>query len=193
MTKKVTLFLILALAAFLLFKKCNNGNFNPRYELGEAIDSLHQVKVYYNGSVKNISGRNVIEGYNLGLKYQCVEFVKRYYYERYQHKMPNSYGHAISFFDPLVEDGQMNKQRNLRQYSNPSISKPRVGDLIVLNTTRSNKFGHVAIVSAVFDSEFEIIQQNAGAFAASRERYGLEKTDDGWRVENRRVLGWLRK
>ena len=63
-------------------------SFNP--EVGTIIDSYNGVNIYYNGNnFKNVLGRNVSEdGYNLGLKYQCVEFVKRYYYKRYGHKMP---------------------------------------------------------------------------------------------------------
>ncbi|OCG61857.1 hypothetical protein [Gilliamella sp. GillExp13] len=65
------------------------------------------MKVYYNGSINNVRGRNIAkDGYNLGLKYQCVEFIKRYYYQRFNHKMPNSYGHAKEFFDPSIVDGK---------------------------------------------------------------------------------------
>jgi len=51
--------------------------------------------VYYNGSVGHVSGRNLVpDGYNPGLKYQCVEFVKRYYYQHLNHKIPDSYRHT---------------------------------------------------------------------------------------------------
>ena len=57
--------------------------------------------------MNNVSGRNVtVDGYNLGLKYQCVEFVKRYYYKHYRHKMPNSYGNAKDFFIAQISDGR---------------------------------------------------------------------------------------
>ncbi|SUD83261.1 Uncharacterised protein [Stutzerimonas stutzeri] len=49
------------------------------------------------------------DGYNLGLRYQCVEFVKRYYFERHGHRMPDTYGHAKSFFDPSLGDGALNE------------------------------------------------------------------------------------
>jgi len=39
---------------------------------GAPLDSLHGVIVYHNGSMSNVSGRNVVEGYNVGLRYQCV-------------------------------------------------------------------------------------------------------------------------
>ncbi len=75
-------------------------NPNPSFSIGKTLDSFNNVAVYYNGSVENIVERNTTpDGYNLGLKYQCVEFVKRYYYEYYHHKMPDSYGNAIDFYD----------------------------------------------------------------------------------------------
>ncbi|MDW5290896.1 hypothetical protein [Formosa sp. PL04] len=61
----------------------------------------------------HVSGRNTTpDGYNLGLKYQCVEFVKGYYYEHYNHKMPDSYGHAKSFFNSGIKDGKRRNQRD---------------------------------------------------------------------------------
>lgn len=163
-------------------------------EVGDKVDSLNGVYVYYNNSVGNVSGRNTTaDGYNLGLKYQCVEFVKRYYYEHLDHKMPDSYGHAKDFYVKGVADGKKVKSRNLFQYTNPSSSKPKVNDLLVYDGTTFNKYGHVAIVSKVSDKEIEIIQQNPGASGPSRETYKLTKMDGKWNVEQGKVLGWLRK
>lgn len=163
-------------------------------EVGDKVDSLNGVYVYYNSSVGNVSGRNTAaDGYNLGLKYQCVEFVKRYYYEHLDHKMPDSYGHAKDFFAKGVADGQRVKSRNLVQYTNPSSSKPKVNDLLVYGGTSFNKYGHVAIVSKVSDDKVEIIQQNPGASGPSRETYKLTQKDGKWKIEQGRALGWLRK
>ncbi len=163
-------------------------------EVGDKVDSLNGVYVYYNSSVGNVSGRNTAaDGYNLGLKYQCVEFVKRYYYEHLNHKMPDSYGHAKDFFAKGVADGQWVKSRNLVQYTNPSSSKPKVNDLLVYGGTSFNKYGHVAIVSKVSDDKVEIIQQNPGASGPSRETYKLTQKDGKWKIEQGRALGWLRK
>lgn len=171
-----------------------NPNFKTSYSVGQAIDSLNGVKVYYNGGIGNVSGRNLTaDNYNLGLKYQCVEFVKRYYYEHMNHKMPDSYGNAVDFFDPDLKDGAYNKRRDLTQYSNPSESKPEVDDLIIFSGTASNEYGHVAIVSNVTDLEIEIIQQNPGPFAESRVTFSLDKTNGKWRINNDRIMGWLRK
>lgn len=142
--------------------------------VGTKIDQLHGVAVYYNGRVGNVSGRNTSkDGYNIGLKYQCVEFVKRYYYQHFNHKMPDSYGHAKDFFDKSLADGSKNRRRNLTQYKNPSQTKPQVGDLIVFDRTKYNPYGHVAIISKVSKNRVQIIQQNPGPKGKSRESYPL--------------------
>ena len=194
MKKRILLILgvlILLVVGFLVFKKIN---LNPNYEIGQKIDSLNGVAVYYNGGVGNVDGRSLAkDGYNLGLKYQCVEFVKRYYYEELNHKMPDTYGHAKDFFNSQVKDGKINKQRNLRQYKNPSKSKPKINDLVIYSGTTLNKYGHVSIISNVTENEIEIIQQNPGPFGNSREKYDLINENGKWIIKNDRILGWLRK
>ncbi len=183
--------LIVLAGGIFIFK---NIHLNVTYEIGQEIDSFNNIPVYYNGNVGNIDGRQLTnDGYNLGLKYQCVEFVKRYYYEHLNHKMPDSYGHAKDFFNPSVKDGKINKQRNLLQYTNLSVSKPKVNDLVIYSGTIFNKFGHVAIVTKVLESEIEIIQQNPGPYNNSRETYKLIYSYNKWYIDNHRIVGWLRK
>jgi len=183
--------LILSIGGLWIFKKFN---FKNDLSVGQPIDSLNGVYVYYNGVVNNVTGRNTTaDGYNLGLKYQCVEFVKRYYYEHLKHKMPNSYGHAKDFFDKTLKDGQKSKKRGLTQYTNPGKRKPKVNDLLIFGGTTFNKYGHVAIVSKVAENEIEIIQQNPGQYGKSRNTFQLENKDGKWKILNGRILGWLRK
>jgi len=169
-------------------------NWNSRHRVGEEIDRLNGVPVFYNGGVAHSSGRNLApDGYNLGLKFQCVEFVKRYYYERLHHPMPDAYGHAKSFFAPDLPDGATNQQRGLLQFTNGSANQPRPDDLLVFGPSLLNRFGHVAIISSVTDSSVEIVQQNPGPFRPSRETIPLRHENGRWRLENPRVRGWLRK
>ncbi len=162
------------------------------FSVGQKMDSLNGVYVYYNGLMNNVSGRNrAKDGYNLGLKYQCVEFVKRYYYKHLNHKMPNTYGHAKAFFQKNLKDGALNKSRNLYQYTNPSRSKPKPNDLVIFDGTLGNKYGHVAIISKVTSDKVEVIQQNVGL--SSRETYDLEYKNHKWKIKNKRIFGWLRK
>ncbi len=159
-------------------------NLNPARRPGEQIDTFNNVAVYYNGGVNHSAGRNLsADGYNLGIRYQCVEFVKRYYFERFSHRMPDSYGHARDFFDPVVPDGALNPRRGLMQYRRDGAGAPQVEDLLVLGPSLFNPYGHVAIVTGLRDGGIEVIQQNPGPFGASREVISRD---------NARLLGWLR-
>lgn len=160
------------------------------YEVGETIDNWNNVSVYYNGSTGNTSGRHVTaDGYNLGLKWQCVEFVKRYYYEHLNHQFPDSYGHAKDLFNPALADGTLNTQRGLLQFKNGGASKLQPDDIIIFDSNFFNEYGHVAIVTTVSDDAFEVIQQNTGT--RTRQSFPLEKLDGNWQT-NDRILGWLR-
>ncbi len=159
---------------------------------GDTLDVFNNVFVFYNKSMNNTFGRNLTkDGYNLGLKWQCVEFVKRYYYKHLNHKMPNSYGHAKDFYNMNLNDGELNRDRNLLQFSNGSKLKPKVDDLVVFKGNMFNSYGHVAVISKVSDSEIEIIQQNVGT--TSRETFTLKFKNNLWYVRKSSILGWLRK
>lgn len=163
-------------------------------KVGRVIDNFNGVDIYFNGNVSNIQGRSVTaDGYNLGLRYQCVEFVKRFYYEYYNHKMPDSYGNAKDFYSYAIEDGQINPARDLRQFSNPSKSRPKTGDLLIFGPTPYNKFGHVGIISKVENDRIQIAQQNPGKNNPSRQWFPLEKKGSEHFINHQYVLGWLRK
>ncbi|HUH28082.1 MAG TPA: CHAP domain-containing protein [Gelidibacter sp.] len=165
--------------------------FNAK-KVGDTLDVFNDVYVFYNKNMSNVAGRNLTkEGYNLGLKWQCVEFVKRYYYDHLNHKMPNSYGHAKDFFNPALKDNQKNKDRNLVQFTNGSQLKPEVNDLIIFKGNILNPYGHVAIISKVDKNSIEVVQQNVGR--ESREDFKLRLKNDKWFVGDSSVLGWLRK
>ena len=69
-----------------------------------------------------------------------------------------------------------------------------VSDLVVMDKTRFNPYGHVVIVSKVTDSYIEIIQQNPGISVSSRQVYKLSQNEEGkWEIQHKRILGWLRK
>lgn len=165
--------------------------FNAK-NIGDTLDVFNNVYVIYNKSMNNTSGRHLTkDGYNLGLKWQCVEFVKRYYYEHLNHKMPNSYGHAKDFFNAQVLDGNLNTDRNLLQFTNGSTSLPKVNDLLIFSGNVFNPYGHVAIISEVGEDYIEIVQQNVGK--TSRDKLDLEHIEAKWTIDESNVLGWLRK
>ncbi|MAB25695.1 MAG: CHAP domain-containing protein [Pseudomonadales bacterium] len=166
---------------------------NSQHAVGEQLDELNGVAIYYNGGVNTVQGRNLSEdGYNLGLRYQCVEFVKRYYFERYGHRMPDSYGHAKDFFDASLSDGNLNAQRAMLQFRNGSPEPPKADDLLVFAPSLLNRYGHVAIIARVGNASLQIAQQNPGPFGSSREDLGLSQKEGKWYIDESRVLGWLR-
>lgn len=158
-----------------------------------AIDSLNGIQVYYNGPISHVGGRSVAKnGYNYGLQWQCVEFVKRYYAEHLGHYMPDADGHAKDFYDKTLPDASFNDARALVQYENPSLKKPEINDILVFDRSLGNKYGHIGIISAVFEDKIEIIQQNAGPDTPTRAYLDLIYENGRWKIDQHRVLGWLR-
>lgn len=173
--------------------KSETAGLAEKHAIAKPVDSYKGVTVFYNGSVKNVHGRNTTaDGYNLGLKYQCVEFVKRFYLEVYDHKMPNSYGHAKEFFNPALNDGDWNKDRGMWQFSNGSLMKPRKDDVLIFGEAPFNDFGHIAIIIAVEKDHIEIIQQNPGIGNPSRVKYPLYYRKGIYTIGEAFTLGWLR-
>lgn len=162
------------------------------FRIGDIIDSYNDVPVYYNGSnYKAVQGRNTTrDGYNLGLKYQCVEYVKRYYYEVYNHKMPNSYGHAKDLFDTSLEDVAYNTARGLMQYRNSRYEMPKVGDILVYGKFEGNPFGHTGIISKVGSDYIELVQQNYGL--KTRQELKLVEFMGIYTIADYDLYGWLR-
>ncbi len=177
---------------FLALCICFLSSTNFNIYRGEVLDSYNGVPVYYNGeNYTNVSGRNISsDGYNLGLKYQCVEFVKRYYYEYYNHKMPNSYGHAKDFFDKSLNDKEFNQERGLLQFRNVRTHRPLAGDIIIYDSDSGNPFGHVGIITEVGDDFVELIQQNIGT--KTRQKLKLVKYAGIYTIADYDILGWLR-
>ncbi len=158
------------------------------------IDNYKGVPVYHNGSLSSVYGRNVTDdGYNLGLKYQCVEFVKRFYYEHYNHKMTQSYGHAKEFYNHSLSDGSFNEGRGLFQYKNGSNYQPQEGAILVFGSDGTNAYGHVGIISAVKDGEIEMVSQNNGRNQKSRSTIPLLLVNGKYKIDSDYVLGWLAK
>jgi len=160
-------------------------------KVGKVLDTYRGVPVYDNGLLffrsygKNYGG----DGYYYGQKWQCVEFVKRFYYEAEHHKMPDVMGHAKSFFDESIADGALNPRRGLFQYRNGSTNKPNPDDLMVFTDT---KFGHVAIVTMVNENSLEVIQQNI--LSGTRRQFTFVNSNQHYFVTSPRIpAGWLRK
>jgi hypothetical protein len=81
--------------------------------VGKVLDGYRGIPVYDNGLLYFRSyGKHYSQnGYYYGQKWQCVEFIKRFFYDAKGHKMPDVMGHAKSFFDDTLSDGALNPLR----------------------------------------------------------------------------------
>ncbi len=158
--------------------------------VGMKLDEFRGVAVYDNGPmIARAHGRHFADdGYYFGQKWQCVEYVKRFFHQAHDHRMPDVWGHAKDFFDDAVPHGQVNPRRGLVQFRNGRAEPPRAGDLVVFT---NGYYGHVAIVSAVRSNEVEVIQQNI--LGRPRDVFLLASGKDRHQVGKEYApAGWLR-
>ncbi len=193
-TAILTAVLLMALGMRALWKHVGSEfitqKLSPQIPVGTVLDRENGVAVRANGdSAYKSHGKNYSsDGYYYGKRWQCVEFVKRYYYDHFKHRMPDGWGHAKSFYDPTVKQGCLNTTRGLVQFQNGGNEPPKPGDLLVYDY---GKYGHVAIVSKVRKHTVEIVQQNVKG--RPRAVIPLEKTSTGWLLDKGgNVAGWLR-
>jgi len=185
---------LLAFAAIFIYQEMSRFQHPsppPPPGVGEIVDIYRGVAVYSNGpDIVASWGRNFDEsGYYFGQKWQCVEFIKRFYFQAKHHEMPDVMGHAKDFFDPSLASGSLNPRRALIQFSNGGTEPPQPDDLLVWN--RGN-YGHVAIVTEVGEDYVEFIQQNISGFP--RARMSLKNLINSWVVgDDWQPAGWLRK
>ncbi|HBJ2608954.1 CHAP domain-containing protein [Clostridium botulinum] len=193
---KGLIFLIIIIILFIVGKafvsnKLHQMLLHKENSIGDVLDSYKEVNVFYNGNNygENHGKSYSKDGYYYGYKWQCVEYVKRFYYKVKDHKMPDVYGNAKDFFDINTEQGHLNKRRGLIQYRNGENEKPKVDDLLVFTDT---EFGHVVIVTEVGNDYIEVIQQNIGS--SSRDKFTLKYKNKKYFIGGKRSpAGWLRK
>ncbi|MGH8498304.1 MAG: CHAP domain-containing protein [Methylococcales bacterium] len=149
------------------------------------------VPVFSNGVDKDRShGQhfNSENDYYYGQKWQCVEFVKRFYEQVLHYRMPHVWGHAKDYFDDRVGHGELNTRRGLLQFRNRGDDYPGVHDILVFSDTQ---YGHVAIVTRVSSHCVEVVQQNIAGNPV--ESFGLTQANGTFFVHTPRTpLGWLR-
>jgi len=162
----------------------------PWPPLGEIAHTYNNIPIYSNGEAtyKSHGKHYAKDGYYYGKKWQCVEFIKRYYHHAHNHHMPDTYGHAKDFYDTSLPHGKNNPSRNMVQYKNNSSEPPKPNDLLVWN---SGKFGHVAIITQVTKNSITVVQQNVKNHAIQTIPY-VKKNKTHQIITNPPPVGWLR-
>lgn len=158
--------------------------------VGRSLDSYRNIQVYDNGLLYfRAYGRHFSsDGYYYGQKWQCVEFIKRFYFDSIGHRMPDVMGHAKDFFDPLLSHRGYNAQRDMVQFLNGGDEPPAPDDLLVF---RDTEYGHVAIVVSVDADRVHVIQQNI--IGRPRQTFTLRRMNGAYSIiSSRSPAGWLR-
>jgi len=140
---------------------------------GSYLGSFNGVAIYSNGSNGYYSGStNAVNGYTTGIKWQCVEFTTRYFWQKFGRKIGG--GNANTQFSNALAKG-------LNRAPNGSSNGPQAGNLICSN---GGSYGHCAIVASVNPSAgyLAVVEQNwanNGADANQSHRLSLKVTTSG--------------
>ena len=158
---------------------------------GDSIGSHNGITAYYNDGFNSCgSGRHMSrDGYSYGFKWQCIEYVRRYYKDYLNHKMPNRYGNASDYFINTLAHGSLNTERDLIQYKNGYTEKPKEGDILVFQNI-APPYGHVRLVTKVNGSVINVIEQNTGTSCYST--LSLSQSGQNWTISDD-CTGFLRK
>lgn len=152
--------------------------------------TFNGVAAYSDSSINHPSPdeHNNDTGINTGLKWQCVEYVNRYYY--LIHGITNLGGqNANQYYDNATA-------RGLLAYPNGGSTAPQVGDILSFGGG-SEGLGHVAIIREVGANYVKVIQQNVtqdsrdadfsftltvsgGTFTVTATELGQTYTTQGW-------------
>ncbi|MBM3712836.1 MAG: CHAP domain-containing protein [Actinobacteria bacterium] len=123
---------------------------NAQQPYNTLLGSYNGVKIYSNGSISYASNDyNNYNGTNTGMKWQCVEFVNRYYLIVNNKNIRIAGTNAVDYYSTA-------SQRSMYNYANNSSVSPAVGDILCFG----GGLGHVAIIREVGSNYVRITQQN---------------------------------
>lgn len=155
-------------------------------DYGTKVGEFNSVPAYSNGTTSFVSSDyNNYNGINTGMKWQCVEFVNRYYAKVYNMNLKDTeiYGNANTYFQNAGQAG-------LKTYANGGTTAPEVGDIICSN---GGTYGHVGIVRSVSTNSITVIHQNWSNSTADNEKV-LSRSGNNVGTFNSTypVQGWVR-
>lgn len=144
-----------------------------RSDFGSGGDAIYPGYPSVAGRVKNYTG----------LKWQCVEFVRRFYWINYGKFIGNN-SNAKDFYSNAPNWG-------MRAYPNGGTVGPRVGDIIVFGPSATNPNGHVAIPVKVTSKYILLVQQNV--YGDVHINYYLVRNGNTLSSAfGSNVIGWIR-
>jgi len=160
---------------------------SDKVDYGYYVGEFSSVEAKSNGSTGYVSNEyNSYNDYNTGMKWQCVEYVNRYYLQIYSKQIRIAGRNANDYYQNATE-------RGLVAYPNDGSEPPQVGDIIV---SEYGSTGHVAIVREVNADKIYVIQQNYCENAGDNKypliRSGNHVYPFGGKTGKYTVKGWVR-
>ena len=147
--------------------------------------SSNRDSTVYNYQYDSSTGKN----YNLGFKWQCVEYCNRYYFQVHRKKIRIAGTNAVDYFGTA-------SSRGLISYPNGGTVAPAPGDIMCFSGG-SGGYGHVSICRSVASTTVNVCQQNvtcttrdanfphtmvvkSGKYTVSGSSLGSSYTCQGW-------------
>jgi surface antigen len=116
---------------------------------GTYVGSYKGVNAYSNGYTSYFSNKlNSYSGYNTGYKWQCCEYVTRFFKAIFNREIRG--GNANTYYSNA-------SAKNLKRAPNGGTDKPQTGNILC---SAGGSYGHVAIVREVGSNYIKVIQQN---------------------------------
>ena len=157
----------------------------------------NNVIAYSNGNDSFYSGEsNYFNGIYMGLKWQCVEYARRWIFTEKNLVFESIQGANLIWtqlkFVERVKDG---KRFPLKHHWNGSPSPPLNGTLIIYPIQNAMPYGHVAVIVQVLPKSIRIAEQNFH-FSPWKDHYAREipmKTINGsYFVQDQyQIYGWI--
>jgi surface antigen len=123
---------------------------SKKFNFGEFLGEYNGVLAYSNGQPCYFSNiKNKYANYTTGYQYQCVEYVNRYYKQKFSRELGN--GDANTYCANA-------SQKNLNKSDNgKTTDKPQPNNIIC---SKGGDHGHCAIVREVGNDYVKVIEQN---------------------------------
>ena len=171
---------------------------DPSAPCGSPLASLGVAGITAFSNGNNMGQGCSCDGYS---RFQCVEFVKRFYYKELDITRAQQWvvGVAENYYYSATKDVHDREGRKvannkmLNLYTNKqSMSPPEQHDILVF---AGGDFGHVAIIDKVTSSTVSIIEQNWSPTGKEYLPLTVDRMTNAYEIGSRNgytVLGWLR-
>lgn len=125
-------------------------------------------------------------------RWQCVEYIKRFYLDAMGINLWEPIGIARNYWDEYEDTANYGYLQNsgLQKCANDFTRQLKPGDILVFNTY---PYGHVAIVTDVKENsnQVSIIEQNYRADDYPERSLLLQTQNGKHRIDDDSILGWL--